>query len=74
MDELRDYRFYADDMIHTSEQTTLYIWEKFREVLVSRIPEDYRGAGALLKMLEHRPMKVEGQAQQKMEQASSGDA
>lgn len=29
MDELRDYRFYKEDMIHPSEQATNIIWEKF---------------------------------------------
>lgn len=29
MDELRDYRFYAEDMVHPSQQTTGYIWERF---------------------------------------------
>src|SRR5690606_25767021 len=28
-DELRDYRFYADDMLHPSQQAIDYIWEKF---------------------------------------------
>lgn len=32
MDELRDYRFYASDMLHPSEQAVDYIWEKFVEV------------------------------------------
>ena len=29
MDELRDYRFYAEDMFHPSLQTTDYIRERF---------------------------------------------
>lgn len=29
MDELRDYRFYAEDMIHPSAQAVDYIWERF---------------------------------------------
>ncbi len=28
-DELRDYRFYAKDMAHPSEQALSYVWEKF---------------------------------------------
>lgn len=34
-DELRDYRFYAADMAHPSEQAIQYIWEQFREHLFS---------------------------------------
>lgn len=29
MDELRDYRFYAEDMLHPSAQAVRYIWERF---------------------------------------------
>jgi hypothetical protein len=29
MDELRDYRFYGDDMLHPSATTVNYIWEAF---------------------------------------------
>ena len=31
MDDLRDYRFYADDMLHPSSQAIDYVWEKFTE-------------------------------------------
>ena len=30
-DELRDYRFYADDMIHPSAQAVEYIWQRFQD-------------------------------------------
>ncbi len=35
MDELRDYRFYADDMIHPSITAINYIWNKFQQVWIS---------------------------------------
>lgn len=35
MDELRDYRFYAEDMLHPSEIALAYIWESFKETFVS---------------------------------------
>ena len=35
MDELRDYRFYADDMVHPSETAVQYIWERFGETFFS---------------------------------------
>jgi len=31
MDDLRDYRFYANDMLHPSSAAIDYIWEKFSE-------------------------------------------
>lgn len=35
LDELRDYRFYADDMVHPSSLAVAYIWEKFSETFFS---------------------------------------
>lgn len=31
LDELRDYRFYADDLVHPSSMAVNYIWERFVE-------------------------------------------
>lgn len=67
MDELRDYRFYAGDMLHTSDQTSAYIWEKFKEVLLEEhslaIISDLE---PLLKMMEHRPMGSDERAHDKL--------
>lgn len=35
MDDLRDYRFYADDLVHPAQQAIEYVWEKFVEVVLS---------------------------------------
>jgi hypothetical protein len=35
MDELRDYRFYSEDMIHPNQTAIHYIWEKFKSVWIS---------------------------------------
>ncbi|WP_047416481.1 GSCFA domain-containing protein [Cellulophaga sp. Hel_I_12] len=35
MDELRDYRFYAEDMVHPNSLAIQYIWEKFTYVWIS---------------------------------------
>jgi len=35
MDELRDYRFYAEDMLHISPVATDYIFERFARVMIS---------------------------------------
>ncbi len=34
-DDLRDYRFYKEDLIHPSEQAEEYVWEKFEETFFS---------------------------------------
>ncbi|MDR3309213.1 MAG: GSCFA domain-containing protein [Tannerella sp.] len=35
MDELRDYRFYADDMLHPTAVAVDYVWERFCESYMS---------------------------------------
>ncbi|KVV14279.1 GSCFA domain-containing protein [Flavobacterium sp. TAB 87] len=35
MDELRDYRFYAEDMLHPNVTATRYIWKLFKENYIS---------------------------------------
>jgi hypothetical protein len=35
MDDLRDYRFYSDDLLHPNAQAVQYIWEKFSESVLS---------------------------------------
>lgn len=62
MDELRDYRYYAEDMLHPSETTTTYIWEKFQKALVSEESQQIISAlEPLLKMEEHRFMESGGE-------------
>jgi len=34
IDDLRDYRFYAEDMVHPNYQATNYVWEKFKETCI----------------------------------------
>lgn len=36
MDELRDYRFYAGDMIHPNETAIQYIWNTFERIWISK--------------------------------------
>ncbi len=36
MDELRDYRFYAEDMLHVSPVAVEYIWERFRDTFIGK--------------------------------------
>ena len=32
MDELRDYRFFKNDMVHPTSQAIDYVWDKFSEI------------------------------------------
>ncbi len=61
LDDLRDYRFYGDDLVHPSAQAAAYIWEKFAEAALS--PEA-RGLlpriEAVVSTARHRPLHPEG--------------
>lgn len=35
IDDLRDYRFYAEDLVHPNYQATQYVWEKFINACMS---------------------------------------
>lgn len=35
IDDLRDYRFYAEDLVHPNYQATQYVWEKFTAACMS---------------------------------------
>lgn len=62
LDDLRDYRFYAEDMIHPSGQAVDYIWEKFSDCFFdkktkTKITEWER----IRKDLAHKPFNSESE-------------
>ncbi len=60
MDELRDYRFYKEDMIHPNTIALDYIWEKFSESWISN--ESLVITQQIMKIqksLEHKPFNPE---------------
>lgn len=55
-DELRDYRFYAPDMLHPSEQTVDYIWERFADTFFDATTKAFLDEWLPIKAaLNHRP-------------------
>lgn len=63
MDELRDYRFYAPDMLHPSQQAVDYIWERLVESCFSAEAKDFLKAWQPLKQaLNHKPFDPEAAA------------
>ncbi|PKP42965.1 MAG: GSCFA domain protein [Bacteroidetes bacterium HGW-Bacteroidetes-10] len=57
MDELRDYRFYAADLIHLNREATDYIWERFAGfILDDKSKELLRDYKRLFEMKSHRPL------------------
>jgi hypothetical protein len=35
LDDLRDYRFYAEDMLHPNQTAVNYIWNQFKNVWIT---------------------------------------
>ncbi len=56
MDDLRDYRFYKEDMLHPNDQAITYIWEKFIGAYFDektlKFVEEW---SSIIKALHHRP-------------------
>ena len=66
MDELRDYRFYADDMLHPSQTAIDYIWIKFFENYVSETEfATMNQVCEIQRSLKHRPFNPNSESHQK---------
>lgn len=62
-DELRDYRFYAPDMLHPSQQAVDYIWERFVAIVFSDSTREYlREWKPIKEALAHRPFNPDSDA------------
>ncbi len=62
MDELRDYRFYAEDMTHPSSVAIDYIWQRFAECALStqtlKVNEQIE---RIVKATQHRPFDAQSE-------------
>ena len=57
MDELRDYRFYADDMLHISPVAVDYIFERYSKVMITKESMDVsKKVMKVRKAFGHRPV------------------
>jgi hypothetical protein len=68
MDELRDYRFYGEDLVHPSSMAIEYIWQRFRassisETAMSTLDE----VEAIQKSLLHKPFNPLAESHQKFQ-------
>jgi len=56
MDDLRDYRFYAEDMLHPAPTAQRYIWDHFAESFFSKpTRETLRQVQQIRKAMQHKP-------------------
>ncbi len=65
MDDLRDYRFYADDMLHPNNLAIEYIWDKFKFCFFSQKTLEYiRELTKLNKAIQHKPFDFSSESYQ----------
>jgi hypothetical protein len=65
MDELRDYRFYAEDMIHPSKVAIDYIWQRYLETTIA--PETHsimKEVETIQRGLAHQPFNPNAESHQ----------
>lgn len=57
IDDLRDYRFYKEDLVHPNEMAVNYIWEKFSETYFnSETLQKIEIAQKIERSMSHRPL------------------
>ncbi len=66
MDDLRDYRFYKEDMIHPSSLAEAYIWHFFQNVYFSEPTKSFiKKWDKVLSAMNHRPFNPSCEQHQK---------
>ena len=64
-DDLRDYRFYKEDMLHPSDQAVAYIWERFSAAYFSKETNAFLEKWRPIKAaLNHRPFNPDSEEHQ----------
>ena len=75
MDELRDYRFYDNDMIHLSKATEEYIFERMKETYCSeKMRENICKVEKFMKMANHRIQNADSPATATFQQKLQAEA
>ncbi len=77
MDELRDYRFYSEDMLHPNTTAVEVIWDRFAGVWIDPVTKPIQKEIASIRSgLEHRPFNPDSDDykvfQQKLQQKING--
>jgi hypothetical protein len=66
LDDLRDYRFFKDDMIHPSKLAIDYVWDYFKKTYFSeKTSELNRQIDRLIQAKNHRPFEERSESHQK---------
>ena len=63
MDELRDYRFYADDLVHPSAKAVEMVWQRFVQTCMNEATQQLmKQCNDLAQALAHRPLQPQSEA------------
>jgi len=63
LDDLRDYRFYAPDMVHPNEVAVDYIWQKFSNTYFDETTKQIiQQTQKLRQAMQHRPFNPDSEA------------
>ena len=66
MDDLRDYRFFADDMLHPNQQAISYVWESLANTFFNADTKQVlQQVEEIQKALNHRPRNPDSEAHKK---------
>ncbi len=72
LDELRDYRFYAQDMLHVSPAAADFVWEKFREWTFTKnmaaLSQEWTN---IRQRQNHRPIRPQSKAHLEFEEQTN---
>ena len=59
IDDLRDYRFYAEDLVHPNYYATQYVWEKFIDTCMSKETKKImEEIAAIQTAFQHKPFNL----------------
>ena len=65
MDELRDYRFYKNDLVHPTEMAVNYVWEKFGECYFNEATKQLNEQIQQIKSaVNHKPINFDSEKHQ----------
>lgn len=66
MDELRDYRFYAEDMLHPSQVAIDYVWRRFMDAYFEKETMEFiHSWSKIRKAMAHKPFNPDSEKHQK---------
>jgi hypothetical protein len=71
MDDLRDYRYFTDDMLHPTPLAINYIWEKFKNSLIHANAQKFSlEVEKIIQALNHRPFNPNTQEYKRFVEAT----